>query len=186
MEEPMFKSLKFLGVTGAPIEKKIMTLLEKKTNSELSKLRIDNCLYVQPKDMSEIEDLIASDLIEHEYLKSNNINLEGEPKSIEQLEQENQKEPAKSLKYKATADLDKDPTKKEETKNTEDVKGSEDEVKKSEEQVTGPQGTALDAKAKPPKDFFLTYTDPSLYFPIFLVYLFVIIIIKVSDPFFSK
>eukprot|EP00826_Nyctotherus_ovalis_P018054 TRINITY_DN1536_c0_g1_i7.p1 TRINITY_DN1536_c0_g1~~TRINITY_DN1536_c0_g1_i7.p1 ORF type:complete len:169 (+),score=70.78 TRINITY_DN1536_c0_g1_i7:179-685(+) len=168
----MFKCMKFSPVPRVSMEYRIIDIVKKRTKSEFEKIRIGECFYVQPKDENEIDSLITSDLVDDEYLQKNNITVEPEVKSIAELD-------TRSPKRSSTIMAKKQPLKVE-TEETEDLKGFDQQV------MAALQGTSLNARAQPPDEFFVTYSDPSLYFPIFLAYLLVIVLVKTGSALFSS
>ena len=110
--------------------------------------------------------------------RDNGIDIEPETKTISQLFPEFD-EPAKA----------KSPSSKKKPKDAqEDVKAPKNvEMNEFERKVISTlQSTTLSPRAKAPDEFFLTYTDPTVYFSIFLVYLFLIVITNAWNALFAN
>ena len=157
--------------------------------SECAKLRLGDALYIQPAEENDIDVLVMHSWTNETIFQENNINFDPELKSITELASpEPAKEPAKvELKsMKAVPEVIPPGSPREEDKVPPQVFVQEKPSGDFDSQVMAAlQATSLNPRAAPPDEFFIAYSDANICIPIFVLYLFVIVIIKTAGAIFQ-
>ena len=142
-------------------------------------LKVDDNLYIQPDDIDVVPTLadLASDIT----LKENEVNVDLEPKSITEFNP--QKKPAPKMEI---GDLQPAPKPEAPAKVKEEDKAVA-AAEYKQEKTTGDFDTQVMAalqnthpknRSKAPEEFFLAYSDSTICIPVFLFYLFIIVLTK--------
>ena len=141
-------------------------------------LKVDDILYIQPDDLDVVFTL--TDLTTNKILQENGVNIELEAKSITELNP--QKKPAPKME---AGNLQPAPKPELPAKANEEEKAVAVEYK--QEKVAGDfdaqvmttlQNTHPKNRSKAPEEFFLAYSDSTICIPVFLLYLFIIVLTK--------
>ncbi len=172
------------------VEDQIYEAVTKRIKSKCARLRVADCFYIQPEDENDIDVIIAGDLSSDPVIQTNSINVDPEVRSLTELApppapKETTKVDLKTMK--AEPDV-KPPAKepREEDKVPPQVYVPEKPTGDFDTQVMAVlQSTTLNPRAAPPEDFFMIYSDASAFIPIFVLYLFVLVIIKTAGALFS-
>ena len=180
-----FNTLKFSPVTEKNIEEHIIKLAEARTKGNYKSLKLNDILYIQPNEIDLVDSL--TDLGADKTVMDAKVNMELESKTIDELNP--QKKPAPKMDI---ASLNPEPKPEAPAKVKEEDKAISVEYK--HERATGDldaqvmsalQNTHPKNRAKAPEEFFIGYSDSNVCIPVFLVYLFIIVLMKTYGSIFS-
>eukprot|EP00826_Nyctotherus_ovalis_P018410 TRINITY_DN15512_c0_g4_i3.p1 TRINITY_DN15512_c0_g4~~TRINITY_DN15512_c0_g4_i3.p1 ORF type:complete len:161 (+),score=25.56 TRINITY_DN15512_c0_g4_i3:151-633(+) len=158
------------------IENKVYELVRSKTKSHCRKVLRDEVLYIQPDDDRDIDTVAAGNLESSHVFQENSLDLEFEPKAIDDLFPE--------LKKKTVTRRNIAIREVEEPKSALESIVQENEVDRKV--FSALQSANLKVRTEPPEEFFIAYIDPAISFPIFLIYLLMIVLVNTWSAFFGN
>lgn len=158
------------------MENKVYELVRTKMKSNCRKVLRDEMLYIQPEDDRDIDAIVRSNLDSNPLFQENSLDLEFEAKAIEALFPE--------LKKKTVTSRTEGAKQIKEQKSTLEniIEGNviDDKI------ISALQSMSLSKRVEPPEEFFITYIDSTISFPIFMAYLLVIVLINSWNALFDN
>ena len=149
------------------MENKVYDLVKRNASGKCKRLMRHNALYIEFEFEEELDHLMSSDFSSEKLLRDNNISIDPEMKSIEELTPILNKSFSTS-EEKTMSKLEKSPLNKL-TKNFD------------ERCIDALKGARFTTRIKPPNDFFEAYTNPSLCILFFLMCLCIVLVNKIEE-----
>ena len=146
------KSIKFYPVKTDAIRDSIYELIGKKYPGTWHKCNIKDDFYLQPENSSYIESIFSSQIALESIFRTNNISLKPEPRTVKELL----------------------PHRKEYLEDKKTIAEFDRQILDYLDKIP------LEEREEPPKEFFTTYSNFKICFPVFLLYLFVILVGKTA------
>ena len=160
------------------------------------KKRIENSLYIQPEDESDMDTLVMLNSSTSPLMQDLKVDVDMESLTITEILSQKSKEE----KPQGVAPVpEMEDAAKAKTKAKAKAKAGDGEEEKEVPHAVEPekgdfdsqvmkalQDTPWNARAKAPDDFFLAYSDTTICIPVFLLYLFIIVITKTMGALFSN
>lgn len=144
------KSIRFSPVKTDTIRDSIYNLVTEKYPGRWNKCAIGNNFYLQPDNSSFIESIFSGNLALDSLFRNNNISLRPEPRTVQELFPR----PKRHVEdEKANAEF-------------------EHQILDHLDRIP------LEEREELPKEFFTSYSNFKIWFPVFLLYLFVILVAK--------
>ncbi len=175
----MFKTVVLSPIASDPLEAELYSAIQGLIKCA-AKLRIKDRLYVEPSDAEELDNIITSQKLQQldAVLKNHlDIEFENDPISVLQKKQEGTAAPSPVH--------DNSAGKADETVSHNDIGVDIKPEESCETRVMRIlQETSLNARAEPPKDFFMVYTRSRTCLPMFVLFITVALIVQIGTSIF--
>ena len=171
--------LKFEPVKTALVEEEITKIIKGMMKSGCEHAKVGDVLYLQPVDDNDMDSVVEKNVGQDSYFAKNDIKVAFETKTIAELAPQHKKAGVAKQELK-------EPEMKQKASLAEMHEEGKDKAEDFDTQVMKAiNETGFKARAKAPDEFFNVSTEPTIYVPIFLLYLFIIVITKTVGAIFS-